>query len=113
MYQEPKLKRYCCQCGEPFMARRKSAIYCSPACRVAAFRTAQNARAKPKVRSKKKQPTEVEIPELVTCIGCDTQMWLYKHNKQRLYCSSACKQRAYRARKDRGVNVWGMYHAHS
>jgi hypothetical protein len=39
-------------------------------------------------------------------------MWLHSRNHHKLYCSRACQQRAYLARKAQKVNVRVVYAAH-
>ncbi len=112
MLKNPALKRYCVACGNAFLARRKTAIYCSTTCRCRDYRQRQKLKGKPNARSTKCVATQNKVPFVVTCIECNAKMWLHSRNHHKLYCSRACQQRAYLARKAQKVNVRVVYAAH-
>ena len=83
----------CDRCGRPvFVNRQRSPLYfvCGDKCRIAIYNT--NARKKLKAR---KQYLTQMIPKK-RCAVCDEQFTPKRSDA--MYCSSACKQGAYRSR---------------
>jgi hypothetical protein len=105
MAKKPMLQRYCVCCGAGFLARRKTAIYCSPVCRSRDWRKVQKRKFPPKARPNKVLVTAVKVPLVVTCIECNAKIWDTSQGRNRLYCSGACKTRAWRGRKAAGIDV--------
>jgi len=75
--------RVCRRCGAPLANRDPRAVYCSPACRLAAWR----ARRQPAPRS----------TGPVRCVVCGTPFAAQRPSAR--YCSAACSQAAYRKRR--------------
>ncbi len=77
----------CVVCGDVFQCRSKYGKYCSQRC----ANDAAIARRKLAMNARREQA--------VCCKVCGNPIAQNPLDKIRLYCSAACKQRAYRARK--------------
>ncbi len=101
---------FCNKCGKSYTAQRSDSRFCSGKCRVAACRERQRA-SKPTTAGKVRhyEPT-VQVEVLVTCLHCNATFLVPKRKvNQVMYCSGACKQRAYRARIALGIRARRTY----
>jgi hypothetical protein len=87
----------CAECGASFegTSRRR---YCSPACAGRAWRRAQRSIA----LGASEADAEGIQRESARCLGCGRPLGSVSGTRRR-YCSSACRQRAYRQRKQDSV----------
>lgn len=99
-HRYPARARKCAQCGQVYTPLRKTGRYCSNACRQAAFKARRR-------KARKRAGTSAQSALIVhTCPHC-TRTWLDRPNTLRVYCSGACTQAAYKARKRATVRALG------
>lgn len=95
--------KMCKWCDHPFRKTRSDAKFCSDACKQKAYRR----RADPAVGSvaremQRQQKIKTTKRERQKRIVCETCGWEFERSiieTNRMYCSDACKQRAYRQRR--------------
>lgn len=95
----------CEMCGRGYRAARSDARFCSNACKQRAYRR----RADPDVGTihrEKQRQTNIAITKQVTaktviCETCGRPIHTSVLHTNLMYCSPACKQKAYRQRKAR------------
>lgn len=93
----------CIMCDKLFKPHRRDARFCSTACKQKAYRR----RADPEVgsihREKQRQTniaiTKQERVKTLTCAVCGATIRCSVLHTNLIYCSAACKQKAYRQRK--------------
>jgi hypothetical protein len=93
----------CEVCERTFRPARRDARFCSQACKQRAYRR----RVDPEVgsihRERQRQThiniTKQETRKQIVCAVCGWEFERSILETNRIYCSNACKQRAYRARK--------------
>jgi hypothetical protein len=91
--------RYCFKCGSPFHPTRETAKYCSAKCRQEAYRE-RHYQPKPcSERLIKQYQTKGSHLTNLTCCECNKTFLANGREMMKMYCSNACKQRAYRGRK--------------
>lgn len=98
--------RFCPVCGSRYEYHRKTSQFCSAKCRAIAYR---DDHPKPLRRSKvneNRRRTKLQNVDLKTCARCTTTFFVSGLNKCRKYCSNACKQAAYRDRKEAKHQEW-------
>lgn len=92
----------CPICGEPLFDGpwrdvRIDKVYCSPACKQKAYRQRQG--ADPGTARQRAADTKAGETCMITCEWCRESHEVPLSAAKRRYCSNACKQAAYRARK--------------
>ena len=99
-HRYPIRPRKCKRCGQVFTPRYKLAKYCSNACRQAGH----------KARHKRKRKASAAAAEagliVHTCPHC-RRNFLDRVHTLRVYCTGACTQAAYKARKRATVHALG------
>lgn len=95
----------CSVCGRWYGSGRRDKKTCSDACRMKLSRQTKDADYG-KDRSRKMVATKVSKVSRKTCECCGRDFSVTALNSSKIYCSDACKQRVYRARKV-GVIVRG------
>lgn len=95
--------KICEICGQGYKPGRGDSQYCSSACKQKAYRR----RVDPEVGSihrEKQRQTNIAITKQMTtktlnCECCGRKLEVSINHTNLMYCSNACKQKAYRARK--------------
>lgn len=90
-------------CGKGYRQVRSSSLYCSVACKQRAYRR----RADPEVGSVQRfeqRQMNIAITKQMTtktlnCACCGRKLEVGVNHTNLMYCSNACKQKAYRQRK--------------
>jgi endogenous inhibitor of DNA gyrase (YacG/DUF329 family) len=92
---------HCPVCGTPIMFnKRRTNVYCSKACKQAAWRQAHGLVAGDKAEHYRKIIETKRSQEVnVTCQWCDRQFTVDQTRARTMYCSAACKQAAWRHKK--------------
>lgn len=103
MKQKRQLKHYCQQCGEVYHPRRTSARFCGPTCRQRYFRETHKAPVKRADIAIKRYETKLKTVKLVSCVQCNATFFVNGLQGCKMYCTRACKQRAYRERRAAGL----------
>lgn len=93
----------CMWCGKSFHVVRAGSMYCSKACKQKAYRR----RVDPEVGSiqrEKQRQENIAITKQITtkvlnCECCGRMLEVGINHTNLMYCSDACKQKAYRQRK--------------
>lgn len=91
----------CAVCGRWYGSDRRDKKTCSSACRMKLSRQTKDADYG-KDRSRKMVATKVSKVSRKTCECCGRDFSVTALNSSKIYCSDACKQRVYRARKAAG-----------
>lgn len=105
-----KITKWCEQCGGPIKKERSK--FCSDACRQKAYRrrldpqTGTYERQKERIRNGVMTKADTTLKSVCAQCGLD----FYRTGTQVLveYCSNACKQKAYRARKKVSSTTWAV-----
>lgn len=84
----------CKQCKKSFRGQETSK-FCSNKCRQAAYRRRINPTLK------KRDKSQVQVLEPVTCIHCQKGFWA--KSKKALYCSDSCRVLSYRHRRNDAI----------
>lgn len=95
--------KFCEMCGKSYAPGRADSMFCSDACKQKAYRR----RVDPEVGSihrEKQRQTNIAITKQMTtkeldCAVCGRHLHVSISHTNLAYCSNACKQKAYRARK--------------
>jgi ferredoxin len=95
--------KICEICGQGYKPGRGDSMYCSDACKQKAYRR----RVDPEVGSihrEKQRQTNIAITKQMTtkeldCAVCGRHLHVSINHTNLAYCSNACKQKAYRARR--------------
>lgn len=98
----PRYYGECDVCGNPYLAGRRDKRFCSTACRQRAYRLRRDPKAVSgrSAAARKAAATKRDKVEAVTCRVCGRVVMRDGNSAPRaMYCSNACKQNAYRARR--------------
>ena len=105
------MRGFCDQCGKPIAAKR-FVKYCSDACKMKAYRRRHDAQVGTPARNHERVKNAVRTKANTTvkdvCQQCGLDIYRNGNQALQLYCSDACKQKAYRARKKEIVGVWSV-----
>ena len=94
----------CSTCDKLFAKKETKQLYCSPACKQKAYRLSHGQRSDSwnvlRERARKGAETKAGMSVLKVCECCGAEFYATGNNYGLvMYCSPACKQKAYRARK--------------
>jgi hypothetical protein len=89
----------CEHCGEGFYAARRDARYCSDNCRVAGNRAKQPKRKRAESAAAALETKRAQAIQK-TCEVCGHSFWIDGTQTAQMYCGPACRQKAYRQRKN-------------
>lgn len=92
----------CKFCGARFGASRFSARFCSARCRQADYRRRTKKASTPESRAEAAQKgieTKRSQSIKASCAVCESDFWIDGTQTAAIYCSPACRQKAYRERK--------------
>lgn len=93
----------CTYCGTEFRAVRRDTLFCSRACRQAAYRARKMVSAEDIIASihrarVKSAATKRSRAIVLTCLECGAEYERSGLSVSSQYCSNACRQRMYRQR---------------
>lgn len=86
-------------CGDRYGAMACHAKYCSDACRVRASRIRNGRCANRREAARKAADTKAWLSDKIVCECCGEEFGRPRSQGLRMYCSNACKQKAYRQRR--------------
>jgi hypothetical protein len=96
----------CPVCGDRFGHMQTHAKYCSNACRVKAARIRAGRCSNRREAAQAAVHTKHSTNHRLTCQCCQREFWGNGFDAGlRLYCSDACKQKAYRQRKSTAPHI--------
>ena len=99
------MQRYksCEMCGHSFKLVRDGSMYCSKKCKQAAYRRRVDPDVGSISREKQRQENIATTKQMTTkeldCAECGRHLHVSINFTNLMYCSAACKQKAYRKRK--------------
>lgn len=105
------MRANCDYCGRPIAAKRY-VKYCSDACKMKAYRRRKDALVGTPIRNHERLHNAVRT-KASTIIDCVCEMCGQAYTRDgnqalQMYCSDACKQKAYRARRKEATQNWSI-----